>query len=182
MSPNVISCCSALFSAFAAWALLEIPGVAGPLLCAFGIALRGLCNLADGLVAIEHGKQTAVGILYNEVPDRISDSVLFVALGYAAGVVWLGWLVALLATCTAYVRLLGGSLGLKQDFSGPQSKSQRMTVMAVACFAHAGQLIWWPGTQALAVGVALIAVGSGVTCASRLVRMARRLESREVRS
>jgi len=40
-----------------------------------------LCNLLDGMVAIEHGKQSQLGVLYNELPDRVSDSVLFVALG-----------------------------------------------------------------------------------------------------
>jgi hypothetical protein len=33
----------------------------------------------------------------------------------------LGWLAALLACGTAYVRVLGGALGAAQDFCGPQA-------------------------------------------------------------
>lgn len=51
----------------------------------------------------------------NEFPDRIADTLPLVPLGYAAGLPWLGWLAALLAALTAYVRVFGGALGLAQD-------------------------------------------------------------------
>jgi len=70
------------------------------------------------MVAIEGGKSTATGALFNEIPDRIADPLLLVPLGYAAGYPWLGWLMALLAVLTAYVRVLGGGLGQPQDFGG----------------------------------------------------------------
>ena len=41
-----------------------------------GVQLRLLCNLLDGMVAVEQGKQTPFGVLYNEMPDRVSDSAL----------------------------------------------------------------------------------------------------------
>src|SRR5690606_23492802 len=101
---------SIFFAAIGAAALLHWPGVGGLIACAVCIQLRLICNLLDGMVAMEGGKQTPTGALYNEYPDRIADSLLIVALGYAAGLPWLGWLGALLAALTAYVRLSGASL------------------------------------------------------------------------
>ena len=37
------------------------------------VLVRLLANMLDGMVAIELGRATRVGTLYNEVPDRISD-------------------------------------------------------------------------------------------------------------
>ena len=54
------------------------------------VQLRLLCNLLDGMVAVEGGRSSPVGALYNEVPDRVADSLLLVALGYAVGIPWLG--------------------------------------------------------------------------------------------
>ena len=52
----------------------------------------------DGLVAVEYGKGSATGALFNEVPDRIADSAVLVGAGYAAtGWVTLGYVAALLA-------------------------------------------------------------------------------------
>src|SRR5688572_1029373 len=126
VSPNAISVVSIAFAAAGAWALLQWPSPWNAWLCAVAIVLRLLCNLFDGMVAVEGGRQTPTGALYNEVPDRLADSAFIVALGYAAGIPWLGWLGALLAALTAYIRTLGGALGLVQDFRGPMAKPHRM--------------------------------------------------------
>src|SRR3546814_9995594 len=83
-------------------------------------------DLFDGLVAVEHARKTPTGVLYNEVPDRVADSLFLVALGYAAGMPWCGWLAALLAALTAYIRTLGGTVLGSQDFRGPMAKPHRM--------------------------------------------------------
>ncbi len=49
------------------------------------IQLRLLCNLMDGLVAVEGGLKSNFGDLYNEIPDRIADAALFVCAGHASG-------------------------------------------------------------------------------------------------
>jgi hypothetical protein len=54
-------------------------------------------------------------------------------LGYAFGIPWLGWLTALLAVLTAYIRVFGGALGFAQDFRGPMAKQQRMAVFTAGC-------------------------------------------------
>ena len=54
--------------------------------------IRLICNLMDGLVAIEAQKGTPDGAFWNEAPDRVSDVLIFVGLGYGLGTgrAWLG--------------------------------------------------------------------------------------------
>jgi phosphatidylglycerophosphate synthase len=178
VSPNAISVASIVFAATGAAALSWMDWPWGPWLCAVGIVLRLLCNVFDGLVAVEHGRKTTTGALYNEVPDRIADSLLLVALGYAAGCAWLGWCAALLAALTAYIRTLGGAVGLAQDFRGPMAKQHRMWLMVAAC-ALAPVEGWIAHTShALCIAVVLVAAGSALTCWTRLHAIARQLKSR----
>lgn len=174
VSPNAISLASIAFAAAGAAALLWLPPW-GAWACALGIVLRLLCNVFDGLLAVEHGRRTPTGTIYNEVPDRVADSVLIVALGYAAGAAWLGWLGALLALATAYVRTLGGALGQLQDFRGPMAKQHRMWVMIAGCLAAPLELRAGGTTHVLYAAAALIAAGSALTCLARLRAIARRL-------
>src|SRR5205807_2107597 len=45
------------------------------------IQLRLLANLMDGMVAVENERAQPTGALFNELPDRLSDSLLIVAAG-----------------------------------------------------------------------------------------------------
>jgi phosphatidylglycerophosphate synthase len=180
ITPNQISVASIAFAAAGAALLWRWPTPAGFVLCALCIQLRLLCNLLDGMVAIEGGRQSAVGALYNEFPDRIADSLFLVALGHAAGHGWLGWLCALLAALTAYVRVTGGSLGLAQDFRGPQAKPHRMAVMTLACLAAAAELPVLGSVYSLLLGAIVIALGSALTCINRTRAIAAALRGRAV--
>jgi phosphatidylglycerophosphate synthase len=130
------------------------------------------------MVAVEGGKQSAVGQLYNEFPDRIADSVLIVALGYAVGIPWLGWLGALAAALTAYIRVFGGALGLPQDFRGPMAKQHRMAVMTAACVLGAAELAWRGSVFTLQIGAWVIALGALITCITRTQAIAQQLRAR----
>ena len=174
LTPNQISVCSVLFALAGAGALLALPGRAGALLCALAILLRLLCNLFDGMVAVEGGKGTASGPLYNELPDRLADSLFLVALGYAITMPWLGWLAALLAALTAYIRTLGGALGQAQDFRGPMAKPQRMWLLGAALVLSALLPAW--RQPVLLASAAIIATGSALTCVTRTRAIAARLK------
>ncbi|MBS0457641.1 MAG: CDP-alcohol phosphatidyltransferase family protein [Proteobacteria bacterium] len=178
ITPDQISGLSMLFAASGAALLACWPTWLGLLDCAVCVQLRLLCNLLDGMVAMEGGKGSALGKLWNELPDRVADTVLLVALGYACGAPWLGWLGAVLALATAYVRALGGALGFAQDFRGPQAKPQRMAVLTAACLLASG--LTFAGQSALAVRVLwwaaiVIAVGSLLTCVRRTLALATQL-------
>ena len=180
--PDLISAISIPVAAAGAGALLWLPAPWGPVLCAVAVQLRLLCNLLDGMVAVEGGLGGPTGPLWNEVPDRIADSLLILALGMAAGEPMLGWAGALLAALTAYVRTTGGALGFAQDFSGVQSKPRRMFVMTIGCLVAAAAPWWADAAQALDVAAWTIAVGSALTCLTRLHRVAGQLRERAAAS
>ena len=138
--------------------------------------LRLVCNLLDGMVAIEGGRRTSVGVIYNEFPDRIADTLLLVPLGYAAGAPWLGWSCALLAALTAYVRVFGGAVGLAQDFGGVMAKQRRMAALTLGLVVQAAGSLVSAGMWPLLATAAIIAVGSLITCITRTMAIARQLE------
>ncbi len=178
VSPNAISVISVGFAAAGAALLILRPGAASLLVLALCVQLRLLCNLLDGMVAIEGKRQSPTGALFNEVPDRLADSLFIVALGYAVGEPALGWFGALAAAITAYIRVLGGSLGLAQDFRGPMAKPHRMAVLTVACVLGVVEGWIWHTQWALLLAAWIIAVGSVITCITRLVAIARQLRAR----
>jgi len=178
VSPNAISVVSAVFALVGAYLLIRVPTMAGLLGVAVCVQLRLLCNLLDGMVAIEGGRQSAVGALYNEIPDRVADSLFIVAVGYAIANPALGWYGALAAAVTAYIRVLGGSLGLKQDFRGPMAKPHRMAILTLGCVLGAIELKLGGSRWALTVALWLIAAGATVTCVTRTLSIARHLRAK----
>lgn len=173
VTPNAISLAGIGFAAMGAAAFLLTAQsrwfwLAGALF----IQLRLLANLLDGLVAIEGGRHAPTGALFNEFPDRIEDSVLLIAAGYAAGHAELGWGAALLAMGTAYLRALGTSLGLPADFRGPMAKPQRMAALTLGAVAMAAL----PAQPIMAAILIVICAGAILTCARRLIGQIRLLK------
>ena len=175
ITPNQISGISVIFAAVGAALLALKPDAVGLIGCAIAVQARLVCNLLDGMVAIEGGKKSPVGALYNEFPDRIADSLLIVALGYAIGYPALGWFGALAAALTAYIRVFGGSLGLPQDFRGPMAKQQRMAVLTAACVVGAAEWLFTGTQYALIAAAVIIAAGSVVTCVTRTLAIVAQL-------
>lgn len=102
------------------------------------IQFRLLCNLIDGLVAVEGNMRSPVGELYNEVPDRISDAATLIGAGYALHCSpTLGCLAAIVALLVAYIRAIGKGTGQPSDFRGPMAKQQRMAAVTIACIIAA---------------------------------------------
>ena len=175
ITPNQISVLSIVFAALGAWALYA----GGWWLLAAALCIQGrlLCNLFDGMVAVEHNKATALGPVYNEFPDRIADSLLLVAGGYAAANPELGWLAALAAALTAYVRVYGASCGLGHDFRGPMAKQHRMALLTIACVAT--PLLPF-GVKPLLIAMGVIAALSLVTCVTRTLALCRQLQQKDI--
>ena len=142
ITPNQISLLSIVSAAIAALAFLLVPLTSGIgrdacyVVVALGIQGRLLCNLFDGMVAVEGGKSTPAGELFNDMPDRVSDALILIAAGYALlDITWggiLGWLTAILAILTAYVRTLATAIGAPTRFLGPMAKQQRMALLTAA--------------------------------------------------
>jgi len=174
ITPNQISVASIGFAALGAGAMLT-NHPAGLIAAALMIQARLLCNLFDGMVAVEGGRHSTLGALYNEFPDRIADSLLLVAAGYAVGMPSWGWSAALLAALTAYVRAFGAALGNGHDFRGPMAKQQRMAVLTAGCLLQA---ILPVRGGILGIALVVISVGAAITCATRTLALARALVQR----
>jgi phosphatidylglycerophosphate synthase len=144
------------------WAFVALVGIQG----------RLVCNLLDGLMAVEGGLKTPTGELYNEIPDRVSDTLIFLGAAYGtlnSNIHMLGWLASLLAMATAYLRVLGAASGTRHFFAGPMAKQHRMFIMNICLIASVIE-IKILGTWELSVGIALavICLGSLLTCVRRL--------------
>lgn len=133
ITPNQISVLSIVFSLITPLALWQwTPNSwSGCLLAALGIQLRLLCNLMDGMVAIEGAKKSVLGDIYNEFPDRIADTIIILALGYTfPELQLLGWVASFVAVMTAYTRVLGAAVGTPHYFVGPMAKQHRMALIS----------------------------------------------------
>ncbi|HSH94790.1 MAG TPA: CDP-alcohol phosphatidyltransferase family protein [Roseimicrobium sp.] len=188
IQPNQISIASVLCAAISGslfWLSSEAGSATVPWLFLSGAAfvqLRLLCNMFDGMVAVEGGLRTKSGEIYNELPDRFADTFILVGVGYAAfSPFWAeqaGWAAAVFALITAYTRALGASAGAAQQFCGPMAKQHRMAVITVAAVGSA--ILCWCGIRTSVLPHALLIISAGclITIFRRTSRIIRELESK----
>jgi phosphatidylglycerophosphate synthase len=190
VQPNLISATSVAFAVLGG-AMLAFSGIlpdwARPvalIVAAASVQGRLVCNLLDGMVAVEHGQGSPAGPIWNELPDRIADLLFFVGAGYAAyGLGWnigpaLGWLAGTLAVLTAYVRELGRGMGFPADFSGPMAKQQRMAALTILCLIAALEPLWEGHGLVMVAGLIVIVALTGWTVIRRVRRLALALAAR----
>ena len=190
----MISTFSVVFAIGAATAMALTTQIGSPFIGRALWLIAGACiqgrliaNLLDGMVAIEGGKDSPVGELYNEVPDRISDAAIFLGAGLAVGGrLDLGLAAGLVAVYVAYVRAMGTSVDVGQVFLGPMAKPHRMALMTAACGACAilptnWQVIHQPtGVGIVGVTLIVIIVGGLLTSVRRLLRIGELMRERVV--
>lgn len=133
--------------------------------------LRLLCNLLDGMVAIEAGKNAPDGAFWNEFPDRVADMLILVGAGYGAGEPTLGWAAAGFAVLTAYTRELGRACGLPADFSGPMAKPHRMAAITAAALLSLLEPLWNGRQEILSIALWIITIGAAVTALRRAAKI-----------
>ncbi len=178
VTPNQISMAS-MVAALLAGACFWMGGqtadayVAGALLifAAVFCQLRLLCNLFDGMVAVEAGKGAADGPFWNEFPDRISDILIFAGVGLGVGDPALGWAVAALALLVAYTRELGVNVGLAPDFSGPMAKQHRMALLTLAAVVALVEPYWGERGTVLTWALWISIIGTVLTVLRRAWRI-----------
>ena len=184
-SPNAISLLG-MFAAIAGGACLALTAVEAELrrplwfAAAVLVQLRLLANMLDGMVAISSQRASALGELYNEVPDRASDAAVFIGLGCAVGGdVILGFAATAVAVFTAYVRAMGKVAGANQEFCGPMGKPQRMFVVTVvALYGGLAPDRWQPLWGLNNAALVLIIFGGLITAVRRLLRIAANLKAK----
>lgn len=145
--------------------------------------LRLWLNMLDGMVALASGKASRRGEIVNELPDRVSDVLIFVGVAHS-GLCHplLSYWAAVFALFTAYVGTLGQAAGANRQFGGVMSKPWRMVAL------HAGAWLlladrWGPNWShawrfsILDAALAVVIVGCAQTIAVRLARIVRTLDS-----
>ena len=179
LTPNQISIASVIVAAIAAGCFVasaqvgDFPRIVLLLIAAAMMPLRLLCNLFDGMLAVEGGMKSPVGGIYNELPDRFADTLFLAGAGYAvADFAWgpqVGWAAATFSIIVAYVRSLGVTLGTPQFYDGPMAKPRRMHILVAGCVLSILEVFaGWPRGSVLAAALAVIFIGEGLTVANRL--------------
>jgi phosphatidylglycerophosphate synthase len=187
--PNWISWFSVVASAAAGASLVaagRVDGAVGVVLfyvlAAAFMQTRLLCNLFDGMVAIEGGMKSRSGEIFNDLPDRLADPLIFVGAGYSlaghvAHGVTLGYVAALGALLVAYIRVLGVSAGASQCYLGPMAKPHRMALLTAAAVGSAVEWFFWRRGFIMTAALAIVVAGEAVTAVRRVVHIVRELES-----
>jgi phosphatidylglycerophosphate synthase len=146
--PDAISYASIVAAAAAAFCFWKSGAYAwllsiAPLLC----YLRLWCNMLDGMVALASGKASARGEILNDLPDRISDVVIFVGVAHSGWMnPFIGYWAAIFALLTAYVGMFGQAVGVQREFSGVMSKPWRMVMLHLGAWITLSCLWWNAGT------------------------------------
>lgn len=172
---NWISYASVFFAALTGLLLFLSPRAAWLLLLApwFGM-LRLYCNMLDGMVAVKAGEASSTGEVINELPDRVSDALVYVGIAHTP---WANTLLAYWAMFgmlfVAYVGVLGKAVGAKRQYGGIMPKPVRMYFIVLFCTLQFfiarspdnPQVIW--GLSVIDIGLILVLVGLLETAASR---------------
>ncbi len=134
--PDAVSYGSVVASALAAgcfWWSAQVPLLLIPaaLLC----YLRLWLNMLDGMVALASGKASLRGELLNDLPDRVSDAIIFAGVAQS-GLCHMasGYWAAIFALLTAYVGTFGQALGVGRQFGGVMAKPWRMVVLHIGAW------------------------------------------------
>jgi phosphatidylglycerophosphate synthase len=182
--PDAISYFSIVAAALGAaslWQSSRCPALlmVAPLFC----LLRLWCNMLDGMVALRAGKASWRGEVLNDLPDRISDVLIFVGAAHSG---WMhplaGYWTAIMSLGTAYVGMLGQAVGAHREFCGLMSKPWRMVALGVGAWITYGLLrsrdghIVIAGLTALDWSCVVIIAGCVQTIAQRLGRILRTLK------
>src|SRR5207249_3811993 len=111
-------------------------------------------NMLDGMVALASGKASLRGEILNEMPDRISDVLIFVGVAHSGlCAVISGYWGAIGALLTAYVGTFGQAVGVGRQYSGMMSKQWRMVTLHIGAWVTfwllrqgGGSIRWGPLT------------------------------------
>jgi phosphatidylglycerophosphate synthase len=147
--------------------------------------LRLWFNMLDGMVAVAAGKASRRGEVLNDLPDRISDVLIFAGVAHS-GLNHLisGYWAAIFALLTAYVGMFGQAVGVRREFCGVMSKPWRMVVLGLGAWTtyvlirfHDGRINFGPLTV-LDWSCVVIVVGCVQTIWVRLARTMRGLRDK----
>ena len=130
---SYLSIVAALLAAICFWQSGHIRWllIIAPLLC----YLRLWFNMLEGMVAVAANKASRRGEILNDLPDRVSDIIIFIGVAHSGFMNPLfGYWAAIFAILAAYVGLFGQALGGQREFGGIMSKPWRMVALSVGAW------------------------------------------------
>ena len=87
------------------------------------------------MVALASGKASKRGEILNDLPDRISDVLIFAGVAHSGlNSVSSGYWAAIFALMTAYVGTMGQAVGARREFGGIMSKPWRMVALHIGAW------------------------------------------------
>jgi phosphatidylglycerophosphate synthase len=139
--------------------------------------------MLDGMVALAAGSANARGEIFNDLPDRVSDVLIFVGAAHSGWMHLLpGYWAAIMSLGTAYVGILGQAVGTRRQFGGLMSKPWRMVVLTIGAWVTF--LLWslnrqphFFGLTILDLACLVVVAGCCQTCVHRLRRILPELRS-----
>ncbi len=182
---SYFSLVAAALAAVSFWQSSRYPAllIVAPLFC----LLRLWCNMLDGMVALAAGQASGRGEVLNDLPDRVSDVLIFVGAAHSG---WMnpffGYWAAMMSLGTAYVGMLGQAVGVQREFSGWMSKPWRMVALGLGAWLTFALLRWndgeavFAGLTALEWACVAVIAGCLQTSAQRLGRILRALKEKSV--
>lgn len=147
--------------------------------------LRLWLNMLDGMVALASGTASRSGEIANELPDRISDVIIFVGVAHSHLCHPLsGYWAAIFALLVAYVGTLGQAVGVQREYSGLMAKPWRMVALNVGAWITlallwSGSPIRFGGLTVLDWTLLAILAGCIQTIWIRLAKILRALQKEE---
>ncbi|HVV02402.1 MAG TPA: hypothetical protein VHH88_13625, partial [Verrucomicrobiae bacterium] len=131
------------------------------------------------------GKASWRGEILNDVPDRISDVLIFAGVAHSGlNSLVSGYWAAIFALITAYVGVFGQAVGVHREFSGLMSKPWRMVTVHAGAWATLALLLWnggvirWRGLTVLDWTCVAVIAGCVQTIWIRLQRIMRALREK----
>lgn len=121
--------------------------------------LRMALNAVDGMLAREHGQQSALGGYLNELADIVSDAALYLPFAFVLPQgPWIIAVVIFLAALSETSGILGQVYGTGRRYDGPMGKSDRAVVFGGLglWYGVAGNLNHWASALMLVVILLLL--------------------------
>lgn len=119
------------------WPLLVLPII---------LLIRMAMNAIDGMLAREHGQQSSLGAILNEMGDVVADAALYLPLALLPNVnAVLVVLLVIMAIMSELIGVVAVQIGAHRQYQGPMGKSDRaFCIGAIGLLLGCGvQAIGW---------------------------------------
>lgn len=163
---SIISGAALLFAKDYPWFFLAVPLL---------VLIRISFNALDGMVAREMKLSSAVGEVYNEVIDRLSDLSIFVFMAFAPYANTELTLIAIsMIILNSYIGIVGKAAGGTRFYGGFIGKADRMLylgVLSIVSYFHLDERYW--------LGfILLIMAGTAFSLVQRFLAVTKELKSK----